>query len=145
MRLNWYSSMKFFFRKIRMIFDIENSLWKYKIGPFWWAVSPNGDSKFGNFIWLQLILGQKPCFLGPIQLVTQKLNNHYPKCHTTYLLHNEAKLLSKIAYDYPLWNIPKNNKAKTESNRNCHDMTGNVRNCQEFVTKTKFLLTHSPH
>ena len=26
--LNWYSSMKFFFRKIQMIFDIENSLWK---------------------------------------------------------------------------------------------------------------------
>ena len=26
-RLNWYSSM-IFFRKIRMIFDIENSLWK---------------------------------------------------------------------------------------------------------------------
>ena len=100
-------------------------------------LSPDGDSKFRNFIWLQLIHGQKPCFLGPIQLVTQKLNNHYPKCHTTYLLHNEAKLLSKIAYDYPLWNIPKNNKAKTESNRNCHDMTGNVRNCQEFVTKTK--------
>ena len=30
--LNWYFSMKFFFRKIRMIFDIENSLWKSKIG-----------------------------------------------------------------------------------------------------------------
>ena len=34
-RLNWYSSMNFFFRKIRMIFDIENSLWKSKIGTFW--------------------------------------------------------------------------------------------------------------
>ena len=38
-RLNWYSSMKFFFRKIRMIFDIENSLWKSKIGTFWRTVS----------------------------------------------------------------------------------------------------------
>ena len=26
---------EFFFRKIRMIFDIENSLWKSKIGTFW--------------------------------------------------------------------------------------------------------------
>ena len=40
-------------------------------------LSPDGDSKFRNFIWLQLIHGQKTCFLGPIQLVTQKLNNHY--------------------------------------------------------------------
>ena len=38
-RLNWYSSMKIFFRKIRMIFDIENSLWKSKIGTFWQTVT----------------------------------------------------------------------------------------------------------
>ena len=38
-RLNWYSTMKFFFRKIRMIFDIENSLWKPKIGTFWQTVT----------------------------------------------------------------------------------------------------------
>ena len=36
----------------------------------------DGDSKSGNFIWLQLILGPKPCFLRPIQLVTQKVNIH---------------------------------------------------------------------
>ena len=28
-----------FFRKIRMIFDIENSLWKSKIGTFWQSVT----------------------------------------------------------------------------------------------------------
>ena len=38
-RLNWYSSKIFFFIKIRMIFDIENSLWKSKIGTFWWTVT----------------------------------------------------------------------------------------------------------
>mgnify|MGYP006863675160 CR=1 FL=1 len=38
-RLNWYSSMNFFFGKIRMIFDVENSLWKSKIGTFWQAVT----------------------------------------------------------------------------------------------------------
>ena len=38
-RLNWYSSMNFFFRKIRMIFDIENSLWKSKIGTFWQTIT----------------------------------------------------------------------------------------------------------
>ena len=46
-RLNWYSSMKFFFRKIRMIFDIENSLWKSKIGTFD-KLSPDEDSKSGT-------------------------------------------------------------------------------------------------
>ena len=36
--LNWYSSM-IFFRKIWIIFDIENSLWKSKIGTFWQSVT----------------------------------------------------------------------------------------------------------
>ena len=35
MPLNWYSSMKKKFRKIRTIFDIENWLWKSEIGIFW--------------------------------------------------------------------------------------------------------------
>ena len=33
--LNWYSSMKKKFRKIPMIFDIENWLWKSNFGTFW--------------------------------------------------------------------------------------------------------------
>ena len=32
--LNWYSSMEKKFRKIRIIFDIEKSLWKSEIGIF---------------------------------------------------------------------------------------------------------------
>ena len=39
-------------------------------------LSPDGDPKFGNFICLQLILDQKPCNLGPIQLVRRKVNIH---------------------------------------------------------------------
>jgi hypothetical protein len=34
MPLKWYSSKKFFFGKIRTIFDIENWLWKSEIGTF---------------------------------------------------------------------------------------------------------------
>ena len=38
--LNWYSSMiSLCFRKIWMIFDIENSLWKSKIVTFWQTVT----------------------------------------------------------------------------------------------------------
>ena len=32
--LNWYSSMKIFFRKIRRIFEVENRLWKSDFGTF---------------------------------------------------------------------------------------------------------------
>ena len=59
-----------------MIFDIENSLWIPKIGTFWRTVS-RWRLKFGNFIWLQMIFGQKSCFLGLIQIVAQKVNIHY--------------------------------------------------------------------
>ena len=38
-RLTYYSSMKKKIRKVRMIFDIENSLWKSKIGTFWQTVT----------------------------------------------------------------------------------------------------------
>jgi hypothetical protein len=37
--INNYSSMKKKIRKIRTIFDIENSLWKSKIGTFWPTVT----------------------------------------------------------------------------------------------------------
>ena len=43
---------------------------------YWWTVN-NEFTKFGNFIWLQLIFGQKSCFLGPSQLGRQKVNIHY--------------------------------------------------------------------
>ena len=33
--LNWYSSMKIFFRKIRTFFEVENWLWKSDLGSFW--------------------------------------------------------------------------------------------------------------
>ena len=33
--LNWYSSMKFFFRIIQTFFDIENWLWKSDFDTFW--------------------------------------------------------------------------------------------------------------
>ena len=35
--LNWFSN-DFFFEKIRLIFDIENWLWKYNFGTFWRTV-----------------------------------------------------------------------------------------------------------
>ena len=90
-RLNWYSSMKIFLVKIQMIFDIENSLWKSKIGTFWRTVTRCGDSKSGNFVWLQMILGQKPCFLGLIQLVRQKVNIH----HYIHIIYNCWKTLTQ--------------------------------------------------
>ena len=41
-----------------MIFDIENSLWKSKIATFD-NLSPDGDSKSDNFIWLHTACYEK--------------------------------------------------------------------------------------
>ena len=56
------------FRKIWTILGIENSLFD--------ELSADGDIKFVNFIWLQRIFWQKPCFSGPRQLARQKANIH---------------------------------------------------------------------
>ena len=67
--LNWYSSMKKIFRKIRMIFDIENWLWKSDLGTFWqpmWT-SVKVKSKI-IFILLIFLLKSSPCWLTPAKL-----------------------------------------------------------------------------
>ena len=46
-------------RKIRMLFDVENWLWKSDFGTFWHLlITP--ITKFNDFIRLQLIFSQKP-------------------------------------------------------------------------------------
>ena len=55
MPLKWYSSMKKKIGKIRIIFDIENWLWKSEIGTFWSLDLPTQfdvevDEKFLNGI-----------------------------------------------------------------------------------------------
>ena len=40
------------------------------------GVTLDGDTKVDNFIWLQLVFGPKPCFLGSRQLAKQKVNIH---------------------------------------------------------------------
>ena len=72
-----------------MIFDIENSLWKSKIATFD-EVSTDGDTKFGNFIWLQFIFGQKPCFLELRQLARQKVKIHMWTKPSIYDIRNHA-------------------------------------------------------
>ena len=57
MPLNWYSSMKKKLRKIRIIFDIENWLWKSEIGNFR-SLDLGGKKIFGfkkcvQFLWKQ--------------------------------------------------------------------------------------------
>ena len=56
--LNWYSSMKKKLRKIRMIFDIENWLWKSNFGTFW-QLAINPKLKIQSFPLGMLILSQK--------------------------------------------------------------------------------------
>ena len=73
--LNWYSSMKKKMRKIRMIFYIENWLWKSNFGTFW-QLALIQNSKFNNFLWVCWFLGKNHSnFVPP----AWKLHNPY--CH----------------------------------------------------------------
>jgi hypothetical protein len=56
--LNWYSSMEKKLRKIRMIFDIENWLWKSNFGIFL-QLAINPKLKIQQFPFGMLILRQK--------------------------------------------------------------------------------------
>ena len=60
--LNWYFSMKFFFRKIRTFFDIENWLWMSKFHDFWrhcaisaLQISKNHFATFDFFVKMKLV------------------------------------------------------------------------------------------
>ena len=62
------SAKNAFYKKgvLKLIFFNENldDFWHSKFTlnvQNWHFLTPDGDSKFGNFIRLQLILGQKPC------------------------------------------------------------------------------------
>ena len=59
-RLNSYSSMNFFLERFGWLLTYKIHFESPKLALFD-KLSPDGDSKSGNFIWLQLILGQKPC------------------------------------------------------------------------------------
>ena len=65
-------------RKIQMIFDIENWLWKSNFGTFWQlAINP----KLNNFLWVCWFLSKNLSnFVSPIW----KLQNPY--CHTLHVL-----------------------------------------------------------
>ena len=60
MPLKWYSSMKKFYRKIRIIFDIENWLWKSAFCNFWQLLLNWPTARLKNFLrgWL-LVLSLK--------------------------------------------------------------------------------------
>ena len=63
----------FFVKSIFCCCSILKPLYLLKWRTIFDELSPDGDPKFGNFIWLQLIFGQKPCFS---QLVRRKVNIH---------------------------------------------------------------------
>ena len=77
--LNFFLSMKntnlgtdFFIKNYFLITSIFEPPYYYNHAQ----LSADGFTKFGNFIWWQLIFGQKSCFLGPRQLVRQEVNIH---------------------------------------------------------------------
>ena len=86
--LNWYCSMKIFFGKIRMIFDIETWLWKSKFCKFWQHLL-NWTHDLIFFIGLVIGLEHKgsPCKL--CDCLSQKLghtNLHNQNCDLEWML-----------------------------------------------------------
>ena len=76
-------------RKIRMIFDIENWLWKSNFGTFWQlAINP----KLNNFLWVYWFLCKNVSnFVPPVW----KLHNTY--CHTLQINNLTRNLDGKPA------------------------------------------------
>ena len=89
MLLNWYSSIRKL-RKVSMIFDIENWLWKSNFGTF----SPLYQfSKFKYFLWVCWFSGKNAFnFVSPLW----KLDNMY--CH----------IVDKVSFlrEYVVWFYP---------------------------------------
>ena len=91
--LNWYSSMKKKLRTIRMIFDIENWLWKSNCGTFW-QLAINPKLKF----WF---LGKNLSdFVSPVW----KLHNRY--CHSMHCkMHWTSRWHSSRGWGYVLYTV----------------------------------------
>ena len=85
--LNCYSTMKKKSKKNSSIINIENQLWKYEFGTFWRTVI-HCIHKIQWFPFSMLILGQRPCFLGPTIFEIPQPNWYHYKCITVseYLL-----------------------------------------------------------
>ena len=81
-------------RKIQMIFEIGNWLWKSNFGTFW-QLAIIQISKFNNFLWVYWFLGKNISnFVSPVWTL------HNPYCHNVQLyfwhaffrLNDEEKL-----------------------------------------------------
>ena len=92
--LNWYSSVKKKFRKIRMIFDIENWLWKSDLGTFWWPMWTSVKVKSKNyFSFTDFLLKSSPCWLTSAKLHHWGHTNIIYQIITTYLAWTCAIIL----------------------------------------------------
>ena len=89
--LCWYCSMEKKKRKIPMIFDIENWLWKSKA---LFDTSPlHQFSKFNNFLWLRRCLGKNLSnFVPPAWKLD---NSYYHTMHNTKLSINRFAMVSQ--------------------------------------------------
>ena len=76
----WSPKLKFlndfFFEKISLIFDMENWLWNYNFGTFWWTMIHHRII-LKEFSLSVLILGQKSCIFGPTIFKIPQPNWHF--------------------------------------------------------------------
>ena len=77
--LNWYSSMNFFFRKIRTFFDIEKWLWKSDLGTFWRPVWTSVKVKSKKYFYFTDFFTKMKPLLTHVNK-TPPLRSHYCVC-----------------------------------------------------------------
>ena len=75
-------------RKIRIIFDIENWLWKSNVDTIFYTSPLTQFSKFNNFLWVCWFLSKNLSnFLPPVWKL------HYPYCHNLHGKINSSAVL----------------------------------------------------
>ena len=93
--LNWYSSMNFFFRKIRSFFDIENWLWKSDLGTFWRPMWTSVKVKSKNHFSFTDFTGKiKPLLIHSKTTPLRSPYQSYIKNISVHSLHSTYKYTS---------------------------------------------------
>ena len=104
--------MKFFFEKIRLIFDIENWLWKYNFDTFWWTIIHQWILKKDSWPKINILKGNH-CILrirgAPVcqkmgmileNKVVQKLKLENNVFRTHHLWNSTTELILHCPYIY---------------------------------------------
>ena len=128
---------KDFFEKIPLTFDIENWLWKYNFGTFWWTII-HRRIVLWQFSLSMLILGQKSCIIGPTIFKIPQPNWHY--YIYPYYFHENYRSTKNLHLQmyYLTWNSDFKNHLVTQIFDELYFLNWS----QTFSTMSKVIIFH---